>query len=427
LSKQLSENKRIFRDMDFILLNINAFLVIFGYALAVYTELQSVGIMKIVKSFVLVLSIFSLFRSAKLGKNPIPSPTFLYMMVFSFWVLLMTFFAENVYFAISRSMTFLLPFLYLYVSIHNLTNKYNAFALLKAFARSFNIIYAMPVFLFLLSGAGFSQTTIYGQGSTEGQFLVSNQYGWSCAVFMITSLDVWLSTKPGKAYKIFLLFTNVVAFYLVLISGNRASWLAIALAMVIFALRLKTIRTDFKILLAILPIAGIIWFYNLPDSSLQTRLNDTETQLETGEARFNTAKLAISEFNEDKYLWITGAGMFNYERIIHGEGLGDYHNSYLEVLFGGGIALFLMFINFMIFRPFYYYAKYYSKYFLLITPFAIIPFFESNLTGGQFLFYPWFIFMLLFNIPPYYDQKRLKANQEMLTKKKIVIGSIKPL
>ena len=81
----------------------------------------------------------------------------------------------------------------------------------------------------------------------------------------------------------------------------------------------------------------------------------------------------------------------------------------------------------MIFRPFYYYAKYYSKYFLLITPFAIIPFFESNLTGGQFLFYPWFIFMLLFNIPPYYDQKRLKANQEMLTKKKIVIGSIKPL
>lgn len=44
--------------MDFILLNINAFLVIFGYALAVYTELQSVGIMKNCKSFVLVLSIF---------------------------------------------------------------------------------------------------------------------------------------------------------------------------------------------------------------------------------------------------------------------------------------------------------------------------------------------------------------------------------
>lgn len=77
--------------------------------------------------------------------------------------------------------------------------------------------------------------------------------------------------------------------------------------------------------------------------------------------------------------------MFNYERIIHGEGLGDYHNSYLEVLFGGGIALFLMFINFMIIRPFYYYAKYYSKYFLLITPFAIIPFFESNLTVVSFV------------------------------------------
>lgn len=428
MGNQKTIQQQIFRNVDFVFLNVNAILVIIGYAMAVYTNADSVALMKIIKSFVLAVSCVSIFRNISLNKNPFPSPTFIYIMVFAFWVLLMTFFAENIFYAVSRSMTFLLPFVYLYIALHNLANKYPVFDLIKAFIRSFNLIYALPVWLFVASGAGFSQANIYGQGENSGQFFISNQYGWACSVFLISSVDVWLNTAPGRLYKIFILLTAAVGLYLVLASGNRASWVALALAIMIFILRLRNIRSDFKILIAIIPIVTIIWFYQLPESSLKTRLHDTETQMETGEARFNTAKLAVDKFNENKFLWITGAGMFNYERIIHGEGLGDYHNSYFEVLFGGGIALFIMFINFMIFRPFYYYAKYYSKYFLCITPFVVIPFFESNLTGGQFLFYPWFILMLLFNIPPYYDTKRIETNRRTFQiKKQIIKGSIKPL
>lgn len=400
MSAERNIQKQIFRDPDFILLNINALLVILGYGIAVYTQLDSVAVMKAIKSFFLILSSIVLFKDLKLTRNPIPSPTFIYILIFSFWIFLMSFFSEDVGYSISKSLNFLLPFIYLYLALHNLLNKFPALDLLKAFIRSVNLIYSLPVIAFIISGIGFKEFNIYGYGGKEGQFFVSNQYGWACAVFIISSIDLWLNTKLHVSYKIFLVAGILVALYLSLISGNRASWLSILLALVVFILRLKNIRTDFKILISLIPILAIIWFYQIPESSLQTRLTDTEEQLTTGEARFNTAKLALNKFNENKTLWLTGAGMFNYERIIHGEGLGDYHNSYLEILFGGGIILFLLFVNFMIFRPIYFYITYYSKYFLIIPPFFVIPFLESNLTGGQFLFFPWFIFILIFNIPP---------------------------
>lgn len=401
--------KRIFRDPDFILLNVNAFLVVFGYGLAVYTGLASVEFMKIVKSFFLLLSIVMLFKDMRLSRNAIPSPSFIFILVFCFWIFLMSFFAEDIIFSISKSMSFILPFLYVYIALHNLLNKYPVLELLKAFLRSTNIIYALPVLSFLLAGVGFGNFNIYGYGGGEGQFFVSNQYGWACAVFIITAVDLWLNTDLSKRYRTLLIPTILLAFYLSLISGNRASWLSILLALMIFILRLKNIRSDFKVLIMIIPIVAIIWFYQIPESSLQTRLNDTEQQLESGEARFNTAKLALDKFNAHKSMWVTGAGMFNYDLVIHGEGLGDYHNSYFEVLFGGGVILFIMFLSFMVFRPIYNYTRYYSKQYLVIPPFLVIPLLESNLTGGQFVFFPWFIFMLLFNIPPERAESERKA------------------
>ncbi|MGB4833181.1 MAG: O-antigen ligase family protein [Chitinophagales bacterium] len=427
MARALTQQQKIFRNVDFILLNINALLIILGYGLAVYTDTASVPMVKLIKTAFLAVSLIALLKNLQFKSNPFPSPTIIYLLVFAFWVTLMAFFVEDVVFSIMRAMTFIFPLFYTYLVLSNLANKYDVYSLLKAFARSFNLIYSLPIIVFLLSGAGFSQANIYGQTGNSGHFFISNQYGWACAMFLITGMDVWLNTQPKKLYKYYLLGTSVVGLFLVMASGNRASWVAICLAIIIFTLRLKNIRSDFKLLIALIPIVGIIWFYQLPESSLQARLSDTETQIDKGEARFNTAKYAFGVFNEDKIKWITGAGMFNYEGTIGSDGLGDYHNSYLEVLFGGGIGLFIMFINFMIFRPFYYYIKYYSKTFLLITPVAIIPVFESNLTGGQFLFYPWFVFILLFNIPPEYDKKRWELirskkekQQKLLVKPKFI-------
>jgi hypothetical protein len=156
-------------------------------------------------------------------------------------------------------------------------------------------------------------------------------------------------------------------------------------------------------MLLIIPVIATVWMLSIPDSSINNRLTDTENQIETGEQRIEIANAGFAYLNENKIRWITGAGMFNYEEVMHGRVMSeDYHNSYFEVLFGGGIILFLLFMSFMFFRPFYYYVKYYSTYFTFLPPLVIIPFFESNLTGGQFLFFPWFCLSFLLNIPPGY-------------------------
>ncbi len=406
--KVQSIEKTIFWDIDFILININALLILIGYGMAIHSGSESVATMKVVKSFFMLISAIGLLKSINLNNRVFKTPSFIYVLVFSFWVLLMSFFTVNVGFSISRATGFLAPFIYVYIAMHNLLNKYNVINLLKAFIKTMNIIYFIPVISYFVSGLGFGEIDIYGQGGQEGHFFVSNHYGWACSIFILTSIDIWLNNKPGKSYKIFLFSFALVAIYITIISGNRASWLSLLFALLILIVRIKTIRTDYKIFLSLIPTIAIIFFSQIPDSSLNTRIEDTELQFKEGEARFQTAELAIRQFEENKVLWLTGAGMFNYESIINSGGLGDYHNSYFEVLFGGGIILFLLFINFMVIRPVYNYAKYYSKYFIVLPPLLIIPFFESNLTGGQFLFFPWFIFMLLFNISPPQKQQQLK-------------------
>lgn len=399
MNRQLTDEKQIFRNLDFIFLNINAALVIIGYGLSVYTNGATIESMKILKSFMLLLSAVGLFRNMSLNKNSIPSPSVIYIIVFCFWVFLISFFADNVLFSIKTASGFLAPFVYIYVALHNLLTRYHIYSLIRAFIRSMNLVYAIPVLTYVLSGAGFEQINIYGQSSEAGHIFVSNQYGWASTIFILSSIDILFTLKPRNLYRLFLFVFTIIALYITLVSGNRASWLSLILSMLIFVVRLKTVRADFKVLLMIVPIAGVIWFSKIPDSSLNARLQITQTQFERGEERLNTANTVIKYFNKEQILWLTGVGMFNY-KIIENMPLSDYHNSYLEILFGGGIILFMMFILFMVLRPLYHYIRYYSKYYLLFSPLLIIPFFESNITGGQFLFYPWFIFMLLYNINP---------------------------
>ncbi len=77
--------------------------------------------------------------------------------------------------------------------------------------------------------------------------------------------------------------------------------------------------------------------------------------------------------------------------------LANYHNSYFEILFGLGVPLFILFMVFMLYEPIKQFLKRVSKYDLLLIPLVIIPFFESNLTSGQFLFFPWFSYVFALN------------------------------
>ena len=162
MARALTQQQKIFRNVDFILLNINALLIILGYGLAVYTDTASVPMVKLIKTAFLAVSLIALLKNLQFKSNPFPSPTIIYLLVFAFWVTLMAFFVEDVVFSIMRAMTFIFPLFYTYLVLSNLANKYDVYSLLKAFARSFNLIYSLPIIVFLLSGAGFSQANIYG-------------------------------------------------------------------------------------------------------------------------------------------------------------------------------------------------------------------------------------------------------------------------
>lgn len=388
------------KDPNFVFLMINALLVIIGYAWGVHTDGDSAPTMKIIKSAVLFFSLIVIFRDLNFSKKIFAFPSFIYMIVFSFLVILMAFFGKNTSYSIGRALDFLVPFLYVYLSLQNLLRKYHVYDILRASIEIFNLIYMIPILAFLITGRGILDQNIYGTGDNQGQYFVSNQYGWSSCFFILTSIDILINTKRPRYYIVFHVIMIFIAFYLLLISGNRSSWLAMALAILIFVMRLKIVRTDLKIISLILPFTIVMLLISIPDSSLNVRFSDTERQIDSGEERFLTAQMAANYFNQHKYMWITGAGMFNYEEVIPNSQLSDYHNSYFEILFGGGIILLILFVSFMLFRPVYLYAVYYSKYFLCLSPLIVIPYFEANITGGQFLFYPWFIIILLFNIHP---------------------------
>jgi hypothetical protein len=183
--------------------------------------------------------------------------------------------------------------------------------------------------------------------------------------------------------------------------------LAVTIALIIlvfFPKGIHLLRGSNAVLLIFLISVPFYFLTNLKDqknSSVNFLIKKNEKQFETkekAETRFVVANFAFDYFNNNPILWLTGVGLFNHAFIQGVTNLGAYHNSYWEILFGGGVLVFLFFLSVMILRPIYVFNKYIGNFGLIMIPLIIIPFFESNLTGGQFLFFPWFSIMLLMNV-----------------------------
>ena len=63
MARALTQQQKIFRNVDFILLNINALLIILGYGLAVYTDTASVPMVKLIKTAFLAVSLIALLKN----------------------------------------------------------------------------------------------------------------------------------------------------------------------------------------------------------------------------------------------------------------------------------------------------------------------------------------------------------------------------
>ncbi len=377
------------------LLFLNAFFVIIGYGLAVASNLASVEIAKVIKSIFLFGSVSYLFITNRV------KPTFKYFdfgstpFLFCLLMFVFTLVTPDIFDSLNTLQTFVIPFLYIYFSLAYLISKYGIKTILQGIHWGILLIYSIPGLSYIFFGGDLSNTNIYGV--EEGQAFVSNHYGWASALYILSFIFVIRNIKLKKFIKLFLWSVLIIATVLLFSSANRASWLSMSVAMIPLLLHYKGLKRWHKLTISCILVGFIIFFLSDPGSSINFQINRTLKQENEGEARFEVTAFMFNHFNDNPIDWFTGVGLFNYDLLKNKTELTGYHNSYWVILFGGGIPLFLVFLSFMVFRPAYRFIKYYSKYTLLFAPLLIIPFFESDLTGGQFLFFPWFTFMLLLN------------------------------
>jgi len=390
------KERNIMQDRVFQLLMLNMLAVLVSYSYnTVNTQISSAS--TILRQVIVAFSIVHLLIYRV--KNRLSGIVFflpiaiLFSSIFNFSLL------DN----LSKVLTFIIPYFYVCLVINYLLNKYPFESLLNYSVIGINLIYLYPVLTYFILDTGFERVNIYG--IREGSYFVSNHYGWSATIY-ICSLPVVLNFfRKSLVVKILLLVCFILAIYLVIVSANRSSLLSLGIALPGFMLlgrsvfELKGLR-----LLPVVFIAPLLIFLSLKDnkdSAINFLKAKNEKQFESSqleESRFVVTSFAYKEFNEEPYLWITGLGIFNHRFIQSATNLRAYHNSYWEILFGCGIPIFLMFLAIMVFRPLRLLIQKKRGDLVLIIPLIIIPFFESNITGGQFLFFPWFFIMLLMNL-----------------------------
>lgn len=304
----------------------------------------------------------------------------------------------------SRTFTFLVPYFYIYLALNHLLARFRFETILVSVICSINIIYFYPVLIYFLFDSGFGRTNIYG--IREDSFFYSNHYGWSGTLF-ICSLPVAIQhIGKNRLFRYLLLIGLIQAIYLVIISANRSSLASCAVGLLFFILAnrdrswLQRKEIRFLPLILLIPIVFFLQIKDEKGSAISFLKAKNEKQFETKqipESRIIVTNYAFRRFTDEPLLWLTGVGIFNHGLIRGVSNLEGYHNSYWEVLFGCGVPVFILFCILMVFNPLKLLIRRLGGNYILIIPLIIIPFFESNITGGQFVFFPWFIMMLLFN------------------------------
>lgn len=136
------------------------------------------------------------------------------------------------------------------------------------------------------------------------------------------------------------------------------------------------------------------------------------------------AGLALRVLDQNPNLILTGFGYDNFRNGIKAyTGIElelPSHNSYLELLTTTGAISFLFFFFCFFLNAVVQYIWYDIKKFVYLPTLLLIPFFESNLNSGQFLFFPWMTFMFFYihcrspQIPfPDQNQESLADSQKM--------------
>ncbi|RPD91728.1 hypothetical protein EGM88_14415 [Aureibaculum marinum] len=407
----------IIKDAIFRLLFINMFLVVLGYAAAYSIGPWFIPFFSVFKQVLVFVSLVYVIKLNGFSTIYLLNKFNIYLLICVMMGL--SFFSNEPFQSVYKGLTFIFPLLYIIYSVNYLL-QYGAYNLLVSLSLMILIVYAFVPFSFLFFGFDIQKTNIYGY--EEGRFFVSNNYGWSSTLFLLSSITVLRFYPLKRIYRLFILIFIPFVFYVLLISGNRAGLLSAGLAFIFLLFKDKIFSFMFKFTLVLLLFIAVALLSLKENSAISTIERRNEVQIESGnEGRLIGTNAMLKSFDNNPVYWFTGVGMFNYTELHkYGGILPVYHNSYWEVLFGAGIFVFIIFLKIMIYDPFRVFWNNISNYSLLAIPLIIIPFFESNLTGGQFLFFPWFSYIILLNSKEFRLYNIIKNGHEVQTYKKLV-------
>ncbi|NBB19691.1 hypothetical protein GVN20_10045 [Runella sp. CRIBMP] len=261
----------------------------------------------------------------------------------------------------------------------------------------FSLVYFYPVLVMLIAGVAFQSENVYGQ--SIGSYK-ANVIGWGCTIFIVMGFDLFANRPMAKWARNIFFLVVFLALWAIVLTGSRSSFAALALSTLVLVLRSKQISIYLKVAATLCILGFAYYIIASPDSVVNLRAQYADIRKQKGEVRFKLAEQALGIFINNPEVFFTGFGFDGFRA-----GLQFYagirtdlasHNSYLEILFSGGIFSFLCFIVFFALNALLKYVRFDSQSFVFLPALMVIPYFESNLNAGQFLFFPWMTFLFYY-------------------------------
>ncbi len=387
-----SEGRRRW-DWHIVIFFLNVFLVVVGYSLR-GGAFQAI---KALRTGLVLVSLLGLFVGQGQVKYIFNQQKNWVLWFFILLNVVVVPFSVNFFWSIERLVAWLPFVIYINYFVVYLFRQYPKDEAQIKLLQVFNTAYFYPVAIMFLYGVMFQTQNIYGQNI--GMYK-ANVLGWGCTMFVLTGFDLYANRPEKKWIKQLFLVIAIISLWGIVLTGSRSSYVSLAAATMVLVLRSTQISITFKVLVGLFIMAFAFYIIKSPDSVINLRSQYADLRNTHGEVRFELADKAFQSLIKYPGLIFTGFGFDNFKAGLYVYGgvqteLAS-HNSYLELLFSAGIFTFLFFLIFMVFNAIIKYLKFDSQQFVYMPMILIIPYFESNLNAGQFLFFPWLTFLFYY-------------------------------
>jgi len=380
-------------DWHVVIFLLNVFLVILGYSM----RDNVFQVVKAVRTGLVFISLFGLFLAQGEIKYVFNDKQNWVLWTFLLLNLAVIPFSVDFFWSVGRLAAWVPFVIYVNYFIIYLFRQYTKDEAQIKLLQIFNIVYFYPVLIMLVNGVMFRTENIYGQNIAGFK---ANVLGWACTIFVLTGFDLFINRKDLQWVKRLFLAMAILSLWGIVLTGSRSSYVSLAAATLVLVLRSQQITFNYKVFISLFIFAFAYYIITSPDSVINLRSQYAEIRQTKGEIRFELAEQALETMMKYPTLIFTGFGFDNFKSGLYAYGgikteLAS-HNSYLELLFSSGIFTFLFFVIFFAFNAFVKYITYDSKFFVYMPMLLIVPYFESNLNAGQFLFFPWMTFLFYY-------------------------------